>query len=144
MAALLPKTWTQTWVSASHWVGLTLPGMIDEPGSFSGSDSSPRPERGPGAEQADVVGDLEQARRDRVERAVREDHRVVGGERLELVRRRGELHAGERGDPVGDALGEADRRVEAGADRGAALGELHQPAASSARCAAMPFSTCLV
>ncbi len=34
-------------VSASHWVGLTLPGMIDEPGSFSGSDSSPRPERGP-------------------------------------------------------------------------------------------------
>ena len=34
-------------VKASHWVGLTLPGMIDEPGSFSGSASSPRPERGP-------------------------------------------------------------------------------------------------
>ena len=34
-------------VSASHWVGLTLPGMIDDPGSFSGSDSSPSPERGP-------------------------------------------------------------------------------------------------
>jgi hypothetical protein len=34
-------------VSASHWVGLTLPGMIEEPGSFSGSDSSPRPARGP-------------------------------------------------------------------------------------------------
>ncbi len=48
-------------VSASHWVGLTLPGMIEEPGSFSGRISSPRPERGPGAEQADVVGDLEQA-----------------------------------------------------------------------------------
>ena len=32
---------------ASVCVGLTLPGMIDEPGSFSGSDSSPRPERGP-------------------------------------------------------------------------------------------------
>src|SRR4029078_13245925 len=47
MGALLPKTCTQTWVSASHWVGLTLPGMIEEPGSFSGSDSSPRPERGP-------------------------------------------------------------------------------------------------
>jgi hypothetical protein len=47
MAAWLPKTCTQTMVSASHWVGLTLPGMIDEPGSFSGSDSSPRPERGP-------------------------------------------------------------------------------------------------
>ena len=47
IAALLPKIWTHTWVSASHWVGLTLPGMIDEPGSFSGSDSSPSPERGP-------------------------------------------------------------------------------------------------
>jgi len=23
-------------VTASHWVGLTLPGMIDEAGSFSG------------------------------------------------------------------------------------------------------------
>ena len=29
------------------WVGLTLPGMIDEPGSFAGSRSSPRPLRGP-------------------------------------------------------------------------------------------------
>ena len=34
-------------VSASHCVGLTFPGMIDEPGSFSGSRSSPRPQRGP-------------------------------------------------------------------------------------------------
>ena len=34
-------------VSASAWVGLTLPGMIEEPGSFSGRISSPSPERGP-------------------------------------------------------------------------------------------------
>ena len=34
-------------VSASAWVGLTLPGMMEEPGSFSGKISSPRPERGP-------------------------------------------------------------------------------------------------
>ena len=34
-------------VSASHCVGLTLPGMIEEPGSFAGSFSSPSPERGP-------------------------------------------------------------------------------------------------
>src|SRR6266446_5832476 len=33
--------------SASHWVGFTLPGMIDEPGSFSGIDSSANPARGP-------------------------------------------------------------------------------------------------
>ena len=40
-------TCAQTIVSASHCVGLTLPGMIDEPGSFSGRAISPRPERGP-------------------------------------------------------------------------------------------------
>ena len=33
---------------ASLCVGFTLPGMIDEPGSFSGRISSPRPQRGPG------------------------------------------------------------------------------------------------
>ena len=43
----LPNTRVQTMVSASHWVGFTLPGMIEEPGSFSGRDSSPSPERGP-------------------------------------------------------------------------------------------------
>ncbi len=47
MATSLPKTCVQTMVSASDWVGFTLPGMMDEPGSFSGSSSSPRPERGP-------------------------------------------------------------------------------------------------
>src|SRR5690606_7565380 len=43
--------WAQTMVMASHWVGLTLPGMIEEPGSFSGMVSSPRPQRGPEASQ---------------------------------------------------------------------------------------------
>src|SRR3546814_5321945 len=46
-ATWLPITCAATMVSASAWVGLTLPGMIDEPGSFSGRASSPRPERGP-------------------------------------------------------------------------------------------------
>ena len=36
-------------VIASHCVGLTLPGIIDEPGSFSGIKISPIPERGPEA-----------------------------------------------------------------------------------------------
>src|SRR3546814_222234 len=40
-------TWAATIVSISHCVGLTLPGMIELPGSFSGSLSSPRPQRGP-------------------------------------------------------------------------------------------------
>jgi len=34
-------------VTASHCVGFTLPGIILDPGSFSGSDSSPKPQRGP-------------------------------------------------------------------------------------------------
>ena len=46
-----PITWMQTITIASSWVGLTLPGMIEEPGSFSGSNSSPRPQRGPEASQ---------------------------------------------------------------------------------------------
>ena len=51
----------------------------------------------------------------------------MGGERLELVRRGAEGKAGESRDPLRHALGKPDRRVEAGADRRAALGKLHQP-----------------
>ncbi len=51
---------------------------------------------------------------------------VVGGQGLELVRGGGEGQAGDGGDLVGHLLGEADRGVQAGADRGAALGQLHQ------------------
>ena len=43
----LPITWAHTIVIASHCVGLTFPGIILLPGSFSGSWSSPRPQRGP-------------------------------------------------------------------------------------------------
>ena len=43
----LPIVCTQTMHNASTWVGLTLPGMIDEPGSFSGRRSSAKPLRGP-------------------------------------------------------------------------------------------------
>ena len=44
-------TCAATIVSISHWVGLTLPGMIELPGSFSGMRISPSPERGPEASQ---------------------------------------------------------------------------------------------
>ena len=42
-------TWTATMVTCSHWVGLTLPGMMEEPGSLAGMLISPRPTRGPDA-----------------------------------------------------------------------------------------------
>ncbi len=46
-AASFPNTWMQTMIIASHWVGLTLPGMMEDPGSLAGRMSSPRPLRGP-------------------------------------------------------------------------------------------------
>ena len=48
-ATSLPITWTATMVTASHWVGFTLPGIIELPGSFSGMNISPRPSLGPEA-----------------------------------------------------------------------------------------------
>jgi DNA invertase Pin-like site-specific DNA recombinase len=47
LASTVMRDLAQTCVIASHCVGFTLPGMIEEPGSFSGSASSPRPARGP-------------------------------------------------------------------------------------------------
>ena len=47
MATSWPSTCAHTMVSASTWVGLTLPGMIELPGSLAGSRSSPNPARGP-------------------------------------------------------------------------------------------------
>ena len=47
MAASQPITWKQTWLTISGTDGLTLPGMIDEPGCTGGSWISARPARGP-------------------------------------------------------------------------------------------------
>ena len=44
-------TWMATISMASAWVGLTLPGMMDDPGSFDGKISSPMPVRGPDPSQ---------------------------------------------------------------------------------------------
>src|ERR1700758_2629001 len=43
----LPITWAAIIATASHCVGLTLPGMIDDPGSLAGIFSSAKPSRGP-------------------------------------------------------------------------------------------------
>ena len=51
IATSLPNTCAASIVTASLCVGLTLPGMIDEPGSFSGMLISPMPLRGPLASQ---------------------------------------------------------------------------------------------
>src|SRR5260370_32150597 len=41
LATSLPITWAATWQTASGSTGLTLPGIIDEPGCNSGSTISP-------------------------------------------------------------------------------------------------------
>ena len=50
-AVSFPMICTATIVTCSHCVGLTLPGMIEEPGSLAGIVISPRPRRGPEASQ---------------------------------------------------------------------------------------------
>ena len=49
IAVWFPITCAQTIVKASDWVGFTLPGMIEEPGSLSGRRISPIAQRGPDA-----------------------------------------------------------------------------------------------
>ena len=123
---MLPKICTQTWVSASHWVGLTLPGMIEEPGSFSGSDSSPRPERGP-----------EPSRRMSLAILNSDAATVLIAPWLNTIASCAAsasnlLGAVVNGSPVIAAMRSATisakpiGRVQAGADRGAALRQLHQ------------------
>ena len=46
-AASLPTTWAATWEMVSHSTGLTLPGMIDDPGCRSGRWISDNPVMGP-------------------------------------------------------------------------------------------------
>ena len=46
---LFPITCTHTMLNASICVGLIFPGIIDEPGSFSGKLNSPKPDLGPEA-----------------------------------------------------------------------------------------------
>ena len=78
------------------------------------------------AEEADVVGDLEERDGDRIDGAVAHHHGVMRRQRLELVGCAGEGQAGDLGDALGHLLGKAFRSVEPGADGDAALRQLHE------------------
>ena len=85
-------------VSISVWVGLTLPGMIELPGSLVGSTSSPMPERGPLPSRRMSLAIFVSATAS-VPSVARQLHqRIVRGERLELVRRGAEGDTGQAGD----------------------------------------------
>ena len=51
MAASCPATWQATCTTLSQITGLTLPGMMEDPGWVAGRTSSPRPQRGPDPSQ---------------------------------------------------------------------------------------------
>ena len=107
-------------IMASLWVGLTLPGMIDEPGSFSGRASSPSPLRGPEPSQrrSSAIFISETAS---VRRAPWVKTRASWAARAANL-----LGAVTKGSPVMAAIAAATRcaelgvRVEAGAHRRAA------------------------
>jgi len=70
---------------------------------------------------SDIICDLEQAGRHRIDRAVDEHVSVVGSQRLELVGGAGEGKLGDLGDVPGKQLGESRFRIQPGSDGGAAL-----------------------
>ena len=128
-----PITWMATISIASAWVGLTLPGMIEEPGSLDGRISSCRPVRGPEPSQrmslANLNSDTARAR-SAAETRTSASQRGLGGE---LVGRGDEGMPGELGDPRGDLVAEPRRRVQPGADRRAADRQPVQPGEGRAR-----------
>src|SRR5664280_3158332 len=86
-------------------------------------DQFAQPRARAGAEQADIVGNLEQRGGGGVERAVHEHIGVVTGHVLELVGSADKGKFCELSDAAREGLGEFRLGIEPGADRGAALGE---------------------
>ena len=77
-----------------------------------------------GGEPANVVGDFHERGGQSFQRAAGENDFVVRGERGEFVGMRAEGKSGELGDFAGGAFGEFGMGVEAGADGGAADGQI--------------------
>ncbi len=68
-------------------------------------DQFAQPAARAGAQQADIIGDFEQAGRDGFQRAGDFHHRVMGGEGFELVGGGDEGQAGDLGHVMRDGLG---------------------------------------
>ena len=117
-----PSPARATIVSISAWVGLTLPGMIELPGSFSGSFSSPRPERGPEPSRrmslAILVSDTAMVF------SMPDSSTIVSWAASSAnLFGRCERQARKVGDLLGEGLGKALRCVEPGADGRPTLGQ---------------------
>jgi hypothetical protein len=115
-------------LGAEHGQGLALGGVDlaghdGAAGLVLGELELGKTAAGTGAEETDVLGDLEEGDSEGVELAVGLDDGVVGGKSLELVGCSNELGAGHLGDLLGNALSEALEAVEASADGGTTLGQ---------------------
>ena len=109
---------------ASHCVGFTLPGMIEEPGSFSGNGQLAKSAARAGSQPANIVGDLHQRCAQRFHGSLRKNEFVVCGKRRELVGMRAEGQSRQLGDLLGGTLGEFRMRIQSGAHGGSADGEI--------------------
>ena len=108
MAASLPITCTATMVMASHCVGFTLPGMIEEPGSFSGKRQFAQAAARAGSQPANVIGNLHQRSGQSFQRAAGEDEFVMRGKAANL------LGCERKGSPVSSAIFFAARSANSG------------------------------
>src|SRR5690606_26432391 len=94
------------------------------PGLVLGDDDLADPAAWTRGKPADVVGDLHQGARERLQGAVKIDEGVMGGEGLELVVGAPKGKARELRDAGRTLGGVVGVRVQAGADGGSAQGEL--------------------
>ena len=113
-------------VSASLCVGLTLPGMMDEPGSFSGMLNSPMPLRGPLASQRTSLAIFIRLAASVLSAPWAWTSASHDGHGLELVRRGDERQAGQPRQLGRHLFGVALGRVQPGADGGAAQRQFAQ------------------
>ena len=90
-----------------------------------------------GSEPANVVGDFHERGGERFQSAAGEDEFVVRAERGEFIGMRAERQAGKFGDFFRGAFGEFGMGVEAGADSGAADGEIVEAVESHGDAAAV-------
>jgi hypothetical protein len=115
-------------LGAEHGQGLALGGVDlaghdGAAGLVLGELELSKTAAGTGAEETNVLGDLEEGDGEGVELAVGLDDGIVGGKSLELVGCGDELGAGHLGDLLSNALSEALEAVETSADSSTTLGQ---------------------